>query len=178
MPRRAGERDDVVDGQEIARIIELLDQRQLVLDQVADLSDRASPPIAGEGWTRRARSDSARACPPPRAGEGCCEPLGGALPGQPARRCCGVMPVGDRLLGIFVAQLVEAEPAALDDLRGCARPRPRWPRNSRAISAAASDAARHWRRGESRPHGSCNARGCRSRHPATAAARACDRARR
>ena len=45
------------------------------------------------------------------------------------------MPVGDRLLGIFVAQFVEAEAAALDDFEA-ARDRSSWPRNSRAISAA------------------------------------------
>ena len=32
MPLRAGEADDVVDGEEVGRVVELADERELVLD--------------------------------------------------------------------------------------------------------------------------------------------------
>ena len=88
----AGEGDDVAHGEEIARVLEPLDQRQLVLDQVAD--------ALGDGGRKA---------------------LGGALPGQFGeallRGQAGHLAFwGDRLLGVFVAQFVEAEPAAPDDL--------------------------------------------------------------
>ena len=85
----------------------------------------------------------------------------------PSQARCGEVllrghPVGDRLLRVFVAQFIEVEPAALDDFTLPWRRRPRSRGTAGPSRRAVSDAARHWRRGETRPHGSCNARGCRS----------------
>src|SRR5205085_11798383 len=82
----ARELDDVVHGEEIAREIELLDQLELVLDPLADVLGNT----AGEF-------------------------LGGALPSQFGQPLLGGEAGRHRLLGIFVAQFVEAEPAARDD---------------------------------------------------------------
>ena len=80
--------------------------------------------------------------------------------------------------GIFVAQFVEAEAAALGDLEGARQRFFVAAEQPRHLVRPASDGARHWRRGETRPRRSCNARGCRSAHPAAGAARARGRARR
>ena len=118
----------------------------------------------------------------PRSLAGVTEACGkrSAAPSQvsSARRCCGVMPVGDRLLGVFVAQLVEAEAAALDDfeaardrvLVAAEQPRHLLRRLQMALGIGGEAIA-----GLAR---SCSARGCRSAHPAAAAARARGRARR
>src|ERR1044071_2184860 len=82
----ARELDDVVHGQEIAREIELLDQLELVLDALAN--------IAGNTGS---------------------EFLAGAAPGQLGQPLLGREAGRHWLLGIFVAQLVEAEMAACDD---------------------------------------------------------------
>ena len=87
MPRLPGKPHDVVDGQEIAGVVEPLDQLQLVLDQAADL-------------VRDTLSGNRSAAP---------------LPGQLGQALLRGLPFRDRLLGIFVTQLVEAEAAALDD---------------------------------------------------------------
>ena len=46
MSLRARERDDVVDGEEVGLVAELGDQRELVLDQLADVGRAAPSPIA------------------------------------------------------------------------------------------------------------------------------------
>jgi len=43
------------------------------------------------------------------------KPFGGTLPGELGQALLRRHPLRDRLLGIFVAQFVEAEPTALDD---------------------------------------------------------------
>jgi hypothetical protein len=46
------------------------------------------------------------------------KPLGGALPSELCQTLLRRHPLRNRLLGIFVAQLVEAEAAAFDDFEG------------------------------------------------------------
>ena len=79
---------DVVDGQEITGIVEPLDQPQLVLDQIVNLVQ-----------------DTFR------------KPLCSPFPGQLDEVLLRAPPVRDHLLRIFVAQLVETEPAALGDFK-------------------------------------------------------------
>ncbi len=82
----SGEPHDVVDGQKIAGVVEPLDQSELVFDQIAD-------------FVRDALG----------------KPLIGALSGELGQALLRRLPFRNRFLGIFVTQLVEAEPAALDD---------------------------------------------------------------
>ena len=84
----SGEAHDVVHGEEVGRVAELGDERELVHQRAADLG-----------------RDALGIAPP------------GALPGQrlqvPLRRGAG----GHRLVGILVSQLVEAEGAEAHDLQ-------------------------------------------------------------
>ncbi len=84
---RAGEADDVVDGEEIAREIELLDQLQFVRDQLADVIGNTAGKL-----------------------------LGRAVPGQLREARLRRHALRHRLFRVFVAQFVEAEAAAPDDL--------------------------------------------------------------
>src|SRR5271167_3452963 len=83
------EAHDVVDGQKIAGIVEPLDQLELVLDQIADF-------VRGALW----------------------KALIGALPGELDEALLRRLSLRNRLFGVFVTQLVETEPAALDDFEG------------------------------------------------------------
>ena len=76
-----------MDGQEVAGVIEPLDQLQFVLDQIAYFV-----------W------DAVR------------KPLRRALPGQFDKVLLWASPIRDHLLGVFIAQFVEVEPATLDDI--------------------------------------------------------------
>ena len=84
--------DDVVDGEEIGRVIELGDQRDLLLKRIAHLAGDA----VGKAPFR-------------------------ALPGQVFEMRLRRLAGGDRLVGIFVFQLVEREGAALRDLDAVAQ---------------------------------------------------------
>ena len=77
---RTGEVDDVVDGQEIGRILQLRDQLEFVLDIDAHLVGNALRITAG-----------------------------GALIGEMCQRILGVVETIHLLIGIFVAQFVERE---------------------------------------------------------------------
>ena len=81
--------DDILDGQEIARDVELADQRQLAFDQRADLA-----------WYPFGI------------------PAGGALPGQFGEICVGALAIGHRFPRIFVAQFVEREAAGIGHFAG------------------------------------------------------------
>ena len=85
---RPRERDDVLDGEEVRLVIEFRDQGEFVLDQFADLGRRGALAVAaGEaGFDQRAQ----------------------------VRR--GRRALRHQLLGVFVAQLVEREAAARDDV--------------------------------------------------------------
>ena len=85
----AGEADGVLDGQEIGRVAELADQAELVLERGADLVGDAARIARGRAAPGEALEPRLR---------------GGAVFGG--------------LVGIFVAQLVEAEGAAAGDLDG------------------------------------------------------------
>ncbi len=84
---RARERDDVVDGEEIGLVLQFGDQRELVLDQLADL---------------RVQRDAAI-------------PSRQAFLGELAQMRCGRLAFRHDLLRVFVAQLVQRERAALRD---------------------------------------------------------------
>src|SRR5207247_2528060 len=93
-------------------VVEPLDQLQLVLDQISDLV-----------WDTLG------------------EPLSGPLQGERGEALLRRLPVRDRLLGIFVTQLVEAEPAALDDFEP-AVDRSLAPAKARPPKSAATRAAK------------------------------------
>ena len=80
---------DVVHGEEIARVVELLDQRELLLERIAHL-----------------------------VGDAAGEAPGGALPGEIFEMRLRRLALGHRLVGIFVFQLVEGEGAGIGDLDG------------------------------------------------------------
>ena len=84
---RPGETHDVVDGEEIGRVVQLADQVEFVAQLVAD---------PGRQPLRVA--------------------LGGALPGQVLQLLLRRAPALGDLVGIFVAQLIEGEMAGLGDL--------------------------------------------------------------
>ena len=84
--------DDVVDGEEIGRVRELGDQRELLAERVAHFL-----------------RDSVRVTP------------GSSLPGQIFKVGLGGLALRHRLVGIFVFQLVEGEGAALRDLDAAAK---------------------------------------------------------
>jgi hypothetical protein len=88
---RAGERDDVLDGEEIRLVFQFRDQRELVLDQLADLG----------------RAARRRPIPPRQS-----------LLGELAQIRPGSVPRGHDFLRIFVAQFVERKRAALGDRNG------------------------------------------------------------
>ena len=85
----AGETDDVVDGQEIGRVVELGDQAQFMVDQHFDLGRQA-----------------VRITP------------GGALPGAMGQFGLHVAPAGGQFVGIFIAQRVEGKATGVGDLDG------------------------------------------------------------
>ncbi len=89
-----GEAHDVVHGQKIGRVAELLDQQELVLEERADLGRRAF-----------------RITP------------GGALPGEPGKMLLDGEPRGRRLDRVVVSQFVQGKTAGLGDLeRALERP--------------------------------------------------------
>ena len=145
----AGKAHDVVHGQEIGRVAQLADQRQLVREQ---------PPDPLRHAVRIA---------PVRA-------FAGQLLEPGLRRHA----VRHRIDRIVVAQLVEREAAGVRRSPACAQAHPDDPGTAAPSRPRASGGARHWRRAESPPRRSCSARGCRSARPAAAAARARGRARR
>ena len=85
MPLRAGEADDVVDGEEIGGEAQPGDERQLVVEGGADLLRHAGG-----------------------------EAPAGAVLGQPLQRLLGAGGIAGRLVGILVAELVEGEGEALE----------------------------------------------------------------
>ena len=103
---------DVVDGEEIGRVVELGDQRELLAERVAHLVGDAV-------------RDNARPRPPRSRSSRCC------LRGLARRH---------RLVGIFVFQLVEREGASARAISTLRR-RASWPANSRAISAGGFEMA-------------------------------------
>src|SRR6516164_10588809 len=104
---------DVVNGQKIAGVIEPLDQLQLVLDQTADLvRDAASFVIPAKAGIQGSRVRTVALDPRFRGGDGT-KSFPSPLPGELGEALLWRLPFGDRLFGVFVAQLVEIEPAAL-----------------------------------------------------------------
>ncbi len=104
--RLPGMGDDVVDGEEIGRVAELRDEGELLVD-------------AGAHALRHAGRVAPRRAVPGEVDE--------VLLRRPARR--------HGLFGIFVAQLVEGEAAALEEAQGLGHRLRQW-RKRRAISAA------------------------------------------
>ena len=80
---------DVVHGEEVARVVELLDQRELLVERFAHL-----------------------------VGDAAGETPGGAFPGEIFEMRLGGLALGHRLVGIFVFQLIEGEGAGVGDLDG------------------------------------------------------------
>ena len=91
---RAGIVHDVVHGEEIARVFELLDQREFLLKRIAYL-----------------------------LGDSVGETPGGALPGEIFEMRLRRLAVRHRLVGIFVFQLVEGVAAGVSDLHGAGKRR-------------------------------------------------------
>ena len=86
---------DVVHGEEVARVVELLDQRELLLERVAHL-----------------------------VGDAAGEAPGGAFPGEIFEMRLRRLALGHRLVWIFVFQLVEGEGAGICDLDGAGEAHP------------------------------------------------------
>ena len=79
--------DDVVDGEEVWRVVKLGDQRQLFAERIADLIGN---PVGETPFS--------------------------ALPGQILKMGLWGLPLRHRLIGIFVFQLIEREAAGICDL--------------------------------------------------------------
>ena len=90
----AGEADQIVDGEEVGRVVQLLDQRQLVGHGLAHVLGYASWKAIGRIALPRAR------------------------PGQVHQLLLRAAALAGGLVGILVAQLVEGEVAARGDLQG------------------------------------------------------------
>ena len=129
---RAGIVHDVVHGEEIARVVELLDQRELLLKRIAYL-----------------------------LGDAVGETPGSALPGEIFEMRLRRLAVRHRLVGIFVFQLVEGEGAGVSDLDGAGERVFVAGEQPRHLLRRFRDAARHWPRASALRHGSCISRGCR-----------------
>ena len=129
---RAGIMHDVVHGEEIARVVELRDQRELLVERVAHLVRDA----AGEA-------------------------PGGALPGEifemRLRRLAFAAPAR-RDIRISARR---GRSCRHRRSRWCGRAPPHGRRTAAPSPAAVSDAARHWLRASALRHGSCISRGCR-----------------
>ncbi len=110
------ETHDVVDGQEIAGVVEPLDQLQLVLDQMADLvRNTSSFVIPAKAGIQGSRVRTVALDHRFSGGDGRAKALSSALPRKFFEVLLWRTAVRDHLLGVFIAQFVEAEVAAFDD---------------------------------------------------------------
>ena len=102
---RAGEGDDVVDGEKIRFVLQFRDQRELVLDQRADVGDD------------RGRHGSIRSVRSPISRDLSVSPRQSRFD-QRAQMRCRCLPLRHDLLRVLVTQFVERERAALRDRDG------------------------------------------------------------